>query len=99
MDVEVHPDAEDELNEQAAYYENQATDLGISFLSTFGNTLDLIVELPEIGPIWRDIYRRIGLRRFPHSLFYFAEDRTIFVMAVAHDRRRPGYWLQRSFDR
>jgi plasmid stabilization system protein ParE len=97
MDVEIHPEAEDELNEQAAYYEYEAAGLGVVYLRTFDSTLNLVAELPEIAPVWRDVYRRFAMRRFPQSLFYFIDDQTVFVVAVAHDRRLPGYWLQRRF--
>jgi toxin ParE1/3/4 len=33
--------------------------------------------------------------RFPYALIYAVEERRVFVVAVAHFRRRPGYWRDR----
>jgi plasmid stabilization system protein ParE len=36
--------------------------------------------------------RRRLLKKFPYSLIYELGEDTITVLAVAHHRRRPGYW-------
>ena len=36
------------------------------------------------------------LRRFPFAIGYVVEDDTVTVLAIAHLRRRPGYWLRRA---
>ncbi|WP_432280807.1 type II toxin-antitoxin system RelE/ParE family toxin [Rubrivirga litoralis] len=58
----------------------------------------LIAESPDLGsPVPRsNPYRRWSLRRFPHHVIYRTDGGTLFVLAVAHDRRRPGYWSKRS---
>ena len=40
--------------------------------------------------------RRYVLRRLPFLLIYREEETAIQVLAVAHGRRRPGYWLERT---
>jgi len=35
------------------------------------------------------------LRQFPYSLFFIIENDTVVIVAVAHHKRRPGYWLPR----
>ena len=39
--------------------------------------------------------RSLALAAFPYSLIYRIEDREVVVGAVAHHRRRPGYWRRR----
>ena len=39
--------------------------------------------------------RRAALRRFPYGLVYVVLDDVLWIVAVAHSRRRPGYWHQR----
>ncbi|MCP4594404.1 MAG: hypothetical protein GY842_27045 [bacterium] len=39
--------------------------------------------------------RRASLSRFPYALVFIELDEEIRVLAVAHDKRRPGYWLDR----
>jgi toxin ParE1/3/4 len=43
-------------------------------------------------------FRRIGVRGFPYHLAYRLTDDEVQVLAVAHDRRRPDYWIPRSTD-
>lgn len=46
-----------------------------------------------IGSVWRGTIRRLTLRRFPFSLVYLVEADVIQVIAFAHQRRKPGYWM------
>jgi plasmid stabilization system protein ParE len=39
--------------------------------------------------------RRLLVPRFPYGLLYRVEDERIFIVAVAHFSRRPGYWRSR----
>ncbi|MCB9760182.1 MAG: type II toxin-antitoxin system RelE/ParE family toxin [Alphaproteobacteria bacterium] len=90
------PEALDELEEAAAWYEARRPGLGMEFLAEIERLNRLIRDHPEACPIWRVgyPYRRAVARRFPYVLFYLVEDRVV-VMAVAHARREPGYWLGR----
>ena len=83
MQVEFHPLAEEELIEQASFYDNRVPGLGAIFLD----------EIEAIAATQGT--RGLPLRRFPHSLIYAAEDARIWVLAVAHQKRKPGYWRQR----
>jgi toxin ParE1/3/4 len=60
-----------------------------------------IAAIPVGWPTWagRDDVRRRVLRRYPYSLVYLVEETTIIVLAVAHHKRRPGYWLRRVVSR
>ena len=39
--------------------------------------------------------RRLGVRRFPYHVIYLETRDELRILAVAHDRRRPGYWRSR----
>jgi toxin ParE1/3/4 len=39
--------------------------------------------------------RKILLEPYNYGLFYFVHDRMLYVVAVAHNRRRPNYWHRR----
>lgn len=47
--------------------------------------------MAEIEP---DI-RRFVLRKFPYSIIYSIEPDCVMILAVAHQRREPGYWRER----
>jgi plasmid stabilization system protein ParE len=96
MKYEFHPAAEAEFLEAVAYYESKVTGLGTALISEFEMLALLISDTPKawqvmLGP---DI-RKAPLHRFPLSVIY-REKATFFeVLAIAHDRRRPQYWLDR----
>ena len=56
-----------------------------------------ILESPERWPLHQHNTRKVLLRRFPYSVIYRITESAIQVIAVAHGRRRPGYWKTRQF--
>jgi hypothetical protein len=50
---------------------------------------------PERWPLYLHETRRFVLRRYPFSLIYYVDSALIELVAVAHHRRRPGYWRSR----
>jgi plasmid stabilization system protein ParE len=91
-----HPDAVAEHLEAVAYYETQRPGLGVAYLEEFERVLRLVGEAPDRHPIERkpDL-RRVLLRRFPFKILYRVRGGEVEVLAVAHNRRRPTYWLGR----
>ena len=89
--------AEEEMLEAARSYEDQAVGLGGRFLDEVEGCADLLLDRPYIGRRIEE-FRRFPLRKFPFSLIYALEDDDLVVVAVAHHRRRPGYWMGR-YDR
>ena len=97
-DVRIHPDARAELLAAATYYEEQSGGLGGQFIDEVQRVFDLVAESPSLGsPVPKHKpYRRWPLRRFPYRVIYRGTEGALFVLAVAHNRRRPGYWSRRS---
>jgi len=93
--VTFHEDAETEMNEAARYYEERALGLGMSFLDAIEEAVDQVLADPEAYQLVGDEVRHKILRRFPYSALYAIEPDRIRVMAVAHQKRRPGYWCYR----
>ena len=95
MIYEFHPEAEQELVEAAAYYERNVTGLGERFGDEVHQAIERLLEYPELGsPIDADL-RRLMLTRFPYFLIYSFTTDLLRIVAVAHARRRPGYWRSR----
>jgi plasmid stabilization system protein ParE len=88
-------DAEDEMNEAAAFYESRVVGLGEEFLAEVNACVERILERPKIGRRLRGDIRRLLVTRFPYSVVYATHGETAVVVAVAHLRRRPGYWVRR----
>ena len=57
--------------------------------------INLLRNHPMLGRQLENNLRRALLRRFPFSLIYAVEANAIVIVAVSHQRRRPGYWRDR----
>ena len=90
-------DADAELLEALAYYNGRTPGAGVRLLEDILATADDICADPQRYPVENDSYRRWRLLVFPYSLRYdIAADGNIDIVAVAHDRRRPGYFRGRT---
>lgn len=94
--AELHPEADQELSEVALYYEGKARGLGGDFLVEFDRTVAFLRLFPGAGRIIRHGSRRVSLRRFPYHVIYRIDPERLFILAIAHHRRRPGYWRARA---
>ena len=92
-----HSEATAELEAAIASYETQRPGLGQSLLAAVERAAGYIQAHPRIGsPYGESDYRHYVLRRFPYILFYLELPDVIWIAAVAHAKRRPGYWKHRS---
>jgi hypothetical protein len=91
-----HGDAARELEEAAVFYESRVAGLGRSFLEEVERTLSLIERYPDAGAAFSRNLRRVRLDRFPYSIIYRRSADVLVIIALAHHRRRPGYWRGRK---
>jgi plasmid stabilization system protein ParE len=87
--------AEAEANEAIAYLDEQRTGLGDRFEQDLLATVTLVSQHPFSGKAISDIVRQLRLRTFPYNIIYVVDGDEIVIVAVAHHRRRPGYWRGR----
>jgi len=95
-DILFHPDIEKEVKDSYKWYENQAAGLGDDFLTELETAYQAIIELPDTWPKFHKNFRRFLLSKFPFSVIYRFSQSTIFVVAVMHNSRKPGYWSERT---
>lgn len=96
MKYRLHPEAEADLREAAAYYRERAgATLAQAFLADFEHAIALLLQHPLVGTSWLHGKRRLLLRHFPYAIVHSIVDQEIRVLAVAHQNRRPGYWRKR----
>jgi plasmid stabilization system protein ParE len=88
--------AEEEMMAAAVFYEAAAVGLGRDFLDDVQQAIESLREYPELGVEVGIGLRRTLLHRFPFTLIYAVEADGILVIAIAHARRRPGYWQSRT---
>jgi len=91
----VHPEAIAEARAAREWYEIRNAEVAEAFMAELDRAIERIEETPRRWPPYLAGTRRYLLHRFPFFVvFREAEDR-VQVLAVAHARRRPGYWLAR----
>lgn len=92
-----HPAAEAEHLEHVAFYESRQAGLGARYLDEIEVAIALICEAPQRYPIEGAAgLRRLHLRQFPMTLIFREVEGEVQILAVAHKRRRPAYWLRRA---
>lgn len=97
MKISLNAQAELELVEGALYYAQKAnSDVAQAFISEFDRSAKLLGEHPKIGATWHGSIRRLPFRRFPYSIVYYLRESEVRILAVAHQRRRPGFWKGRT---
>ncbi len=92
MNVEVLRAAEAELSEAVAYYDLQRDGLGSELVDAFDEAMRRVLDFPEA---WSKTVRCCIFKRFEYGIIYTICNETIFVLAVMHLKRRPGYWKKR----
>lgn len=90
-----HPEARNELNQAVDYYENQQQKLCLEFLKETYYTIQRIIEFPEAFSKQSENTRKCITNRFPFVVIYQIKKDEIFIAAIAHLSRKPGYWKER----
>ena len=93
--VEFHPEAQDEFISVAQFYERETEGLGLDFIATVQHAYERLPEFPVSGVPFGRRLRRLLVPKFPYGLLYRVEPERIYVIAVMHLHRRPGYWRSR----
>ena len=82
--------AADDLAEAARFYKDEAgTGVARAFLNEFERVAKLLEEFPGIGTPTADGRQSFPLVDFPYSVIYRAEEASIRVLVVRHQRRDP----------
>ena len=95
MRIVSHPEADQELEAAALWYEQRQPGLGDDFLDDFTATLRRIEQEPERWRILRGENRKLNFDRFPYAIVYHDQPERVIIVAVMHLAREPGYWLHR----
>ena len=96
MRVVLDPAAAAELREAAVFYEDCREGLGLEFLTNVEAALDAIARRPDLWRRLKGRFRRCLVHRFPYGVIYAVEDDVVYVAAVMHLKRKPGYWESRD---
>jgi toxin ParE1/3/4 len=98
--VRVEPEAKQELAAAAVWYDERRPGLGLELVEEVDAVLAAIARDPSRFPLYPRVgpelgVRRAAARRFPYSIAFIEHANVVRVLAVAHERRRPDYWVGR----
>ena len=102
MRLEFHPEARAELRSAALWYDERRPGSGDDFIAEIAAALERFAAAPESCPIWLGtrledpLIRKATVQRFPYVIAFEKHERHCLVLAVAHAKRRPLYWLART---
>jgi plasmid stabilization system protein ParE len=93
--IDVHPEAVAEARAATEWYRERSALAADAFLAELDLAVERIAENPEMYPHYVRGTRRYLLQRFPFYLVYREHPEKLELVAIAHGRRRPGYWKKR----
>lgn len=93
--IEFHPDAAQEANDAVDYYDSRQAGLGDDFRDDLEVALARIRFNPLMYAVESGNVRLCPLHRFPYSVYFEDLPDRVWVAAVGHQSRRPGYWSRR----
>lgn len=96
--VVFHPEAQEELLQEALYYNERSPTLGVRLINQIHEAIDLAAKMPGIGSPYVGKTRRVFPKDFPFSVVYQEIGDQLVVIAIASFKRQPAYWLDRSAD-
>ena len=96
MNYSFHPDAEKELNEAIAYYNECQNDLELGFAKEVYLAIQNILSFPRAWASLSANTRRCLTNRFPYGVIYQVTDEEVFIIAVMHLNRELNYWKKRE---
>lgn len=91
----VHPEAIAEARAAREWYHARNSEAAEAFMAELDRALQLLEEAPRGWPSYLAGTRRYLLRRFPFFLVCRETREGVQIVAVAHAKRRPGYWIGR----
>ena len=96
--LKLHPEARVELQESVTFYRERAGERwAVAFKERVAEGLLAIATDPARHPCMPDLpgVQKCRLKQFPFSLLFINRQDYVWVVAVAHGSRKPGYWRDR----
>jgi hypothetical protein len=94
MQVLIRPEAQLELLEAQAWYEQRSPGLGFEFARAADAAVARALRMPLAFPCIEAEFRHVATRKFPYSVIDRVDETELLVVSFFHHRRRPGSWVQ-----
>jgi hypothetical protein len=89
------PEALEEFRNAGRWYRARNPIVASEFRSVASAAVREIVQAPQRNAKYLYGTRRLIMQRFPFSVVYLDDPDMITMIAVAHSKRKPGYWKDR----
>ena len=96
--VRFHDEARAEFVHEVGFYTAVSRRLGERFDKAVKSAVNLAAEFPDLGSPYFFDTRRVFPKKFHFSIVYLALGTEVFIVAIAPDSRKPGYWRSRLGD-
>jgi hypothetical protein len=93
--IAFHPEAADEILQARSWYRERSRRAEEGFLIELSHAIRQVTVAPLRWPRYKANTRRYVFARYPYSLVYRSYGDLVRVLAVAHDKRKTGYWTRR----
>jgi hypothetical protein len=93
--ISFHPEATAELEASADWYAECSPTAARDFCVAVDLALSNIEADPERFVRIDDRHRACSVQKFPFQIVFRHSGDRMYVVAVAHAKRRPGYWRDR----
>jgi plasmid stabilization system protein ParE len=93
--IDFHPQAVREARAARRWYARRSPGTANQFVTELDEAVNQIAGAPQQWPPHQHGTRVYRLRHFPYLVVYHESPGVVRVLAVAHARRRPGYWRRR----
>lgn len=93
-----HPGAIEDIRQGVLWYRQQSPSSADNFKLELQYAEKLILQSPQVWPVYVHETRRFILNSFPYGLVYLDQGATVIGLAVTHFKRKPTYWQQRIED-
>ena len=95
MKIEFLPLAKSELEDAVKYYNLQLPSLGDRYKSELKATIKRVAIFPTAFLEVKPEIRRCIMHKFPYNIYYSIQNNIILILAIAHQHRKPDYWIDR----
>src|SRR5437660_1726118 len=96
LPIRLLPDAKDEFDAAADWYEQRQAGLGADFVARVREVFQRITANPKVHSVVYQDVRKAVVKRFPYIVLYREDQAEIVVISVFHTSRDPSSWQSRA---
>jgi plasmid stabilization system protein ParE len=84
-----------DFDESFDWYSERSTQAAVRFANAVDAALTQIATNPTCVASPDGVHREFPVKEFPFRIVYRLIENRVLVVAIAHVKRRPGYWNER----